>query len=373
MKKPLLLIPLVVAVAVAAFYLSQKKQSNSAANSTAPATEQQNETTKTVGRTTPPSITVPVTDQALKGFQKNDVIARLRAGIAAQDGAAMDAAYQDLIKYFEAHPEQAAEYVEFMRTEKEEQVLRMFALAMAASESGLVANEEIIKAAMELAKDGSFEQRQHIMLHLMSNFEMRDDVFESIYDISKNDANSQVKTSSVVVLADWMERFPDKADQLLARIGDIFKSAQEEDVRDFTYQVLALHKEQLTRDMHVLLQERLASEPDSYSANLIASALFAAPDDIRLDALTKTQTTFNAEADPERKRNLLLQLVCLSRGDIAPLLQQLSSGDSPLALDARDYLALVSNGGPFDPHDVLVQKSIRDGSPVSCADADHKH
>ncbi len=285
----------------------------------------------------------------------------------------MGVAYHELIALFEAHPERVEDYIGMMRSEQDEHVLRVFTLALAASESGLLANEEIIKMAMELAKDSSFEQRQHIMLHLMSNFEMRDDVFGSILEISRQDPNSQVKASSLIVMADWMDRFPDKSDVLLQKIGDIFKTAEDEDVRVLSYQVLSLHKEQLSREMHLLLSERLMSEPDSFAGNLIATALFAAPDDIRMDALAQTQSAFDKEADPERKRNLLAQIVCLSRGDVTELLRQISSGDTPLAHDARDYLAIVSTGGPFEPQDIIMHKDIRDGDHSSCTNPDHKH
>ncbi|MGI8964907.1 MAG: hypothetical protein ACR2H1_02335, partial [Limisphaerales bacterium] len=158
-------------------------------------------------------------------------MATLRAAVAARDREALDRAKTSLISFINSHPGLVEDYVAVLRSEQNEHVLRTFALALAETEVGLLANDKIISAAIQLAKDSSFEQRQHIMLNLMSKFpEMRDDVFQTVLELSQHDPTSQVKTSAVVVLADWMERFPDKKEKLLEHVGQIFKTAADEDV-----------------------------------------------------------------------------------------------------------------------------------------------
>jgi len=246
-----------------------------------------------------------------------------------------------------------------------------FALALAQTEVGLMENDKIILASIEMAKDSSFEQRQHIMLNLMSKFPgMRDDVFQTVLELSKQDPNSQVKTSAVTVLADWMDQLPDQKEMLLQQVAEIFKTAQDNDVRGFTYQVLALHRENLSRDMQLAISERLKTETDSFNGNLLALALSTAPDAVRQGALFHVQNAFNAETDSEKQRNLLAQIVCLAKGDSLPLLQKNSVGDSLLAQDARDYLALLTSNGVMDPELVLQQKAIRDANLQGAAHKD---
>lgn len=296
-------------------------------------------------------------------FLDSDVMAALRAALANGDQAGLEQAYNALMEYFRAHPEQIDDYLAVFRSEKNEHVLRQFAIALAESESGLLENDRIILAAIELAKDPSFEQRQHIMLNLMSKVpEMRDDVFQTILELSQHDPNSQVKTSAVTVFADWMDRLPDKKEMLLQQVGEIFKTAEDEDVRGFTYQVLALHRDDLSHEMQLAISERLKTETDSFNGNLLAAALSTAPDDIRNGALAHIETAFGAESDLEKRRNLLVQIVCLAREKSIPLLQKNSTGDSLLAQDARDYLILLANNAAVDPDLVLQQKAIRDAS-----------
>lgn len=295
------------------------------------------------------------------GFLGSNVMAVIRACLASPDRAGYDQAFKGLVDYINAHPEQVDEYVALLRSERDEHVLRAFALALGETEVGLLANDQIIGAAIELAKDSSFEQRQHIMLNLMGKVpEMRDDVYQAIHGLSRNDPNSQVKTSAVVVFADWMDRLPDQKEMLLGQLAEIFKTAQDEDVRGFTYQVLALHRDNLSPEMQLAISEQFKIEADPFSANLLAAALSAAPDEIRQPALSHAQSAFATEADLEKRRNFLLQIVCLARKDAVPLLQKNSVGESLLAQDARDYLILLASNTGFNPDEVLQQKAIRD-------------
>ncbi len=294
-------------------------------------------------------------------FIESDVMAALRMALANGDQTGLEQAYHKLMEHFRMHPEQVDEYLAVLRSEKNEHVLRQFALALAESESGLLENDKIIQAAIELAKDPSFEQRQHIMLNLMSKVpEMRDDVFQAVIALSQNDPNSQVKTSAVTVLADWMDRLPEKKEMLMGEISRIFRTAQDEDVRGFTYQILALHRDELSSDLQLAISERLKTETDSFNANLLASALSVAPDNIRKAALVPIETAFGVETNLEKQRNLLVQIVCLAKGESIPLLQKNSVGDSLLAQDAREYLSLMASNAAVDPDQFLQGKAIRD-------------
>ncbi len=292
-----------------------------------------------------------------------DYLTTVRAAIALGDRGSIDDAFASLVEYLNAHPEKVDEYVGTLRSEKDEQVLRTFALALAQSQAGLLENPKIIQTAIEMSKDSSFEQRQHIMLNLMAKFpEIRDDVLQNVVELSDKDPNSQVKTSAVVVLADWMDKFPDKSAGLLDQIGSIFNTATDPDVRGFTYQILALKKDKLSREMQSALSERLKIETDSFSGNLIVSALSAAPDDIRESARTQIQNAFNVTSDMEKKRNLLAQLVCLGRGDSVSILDKNSEGTSPLAEDAREYKKLLADGALVAPEVIFQNKAERDAS-----------
>ncbi|MGI8967054.1 MAG: hypothetical protein ACR2H1_13340, partial [Limisphaerales bacterium] len=125
--------------------------------------------------------------------------------------------------------------------------------------------------------------------------------------------------------------------------------------------ILALHSEQLPRELHAALVERLKTEPDSFNGNLLATALAAAPEDLRQNALAHIQTDFEKETNPEKKRNQLAQIVCLAKKKAEPLLKKISVGDSLLAQDARDYRALLS-AGPVKPEALFQQKAIRDAN-----------
>ncbi|MDB6025945.1 MAG: hypothetical protein JWM68_2168 [Verrucomicrobiales bacterium] len=291
-----------------------------------------------------------------------DIIKAARAAIEKGDMEAVSRAYEFFLAYIKEHPENIDEYVAAFSNEANEHILRALTRAMADAEAGLLENEKVMKSAVELAKDTSFEQRQHIMLHLMSQFpQMNEEAHQALLELSRNDPNSQVKTSAVAALADWMDKFPEQTGPLLGQLGEIFKNTKDEDVRVFAYQVLALHKESLTRDLQVVLGERLKLETESFNGNLIAAALSIAPDDIRLEAINYVQSRFGKEKDEETRRNLLAQIVALGRQDSLPLLTTCSKGDSLLAQDARDYIALVSSNQPYDVEQIFQQKSVRDG------------
>lgn len=298
-----------------------------------------------------------------KGFSASDVMTAIRASLASSDRAGYEQAFKALVDYINAHPERVDDYVAFLRSERDEHVLRAFAIALGETEVGLLANDQIVGAAIELAKDSSFEQRQHIMLNLMGKVpEMRDDIYQAIHELSRNDPNSQVKTSAVVVFADWMDRLPDQKEMLLGQLAEIFKTAQDEDVRGFTYQVLALHRDNLSPEMQLAISEQFKTEADPFNANLLAAALSAAPDEIRQPALSHAQSAFATETDMEKRRNFLLQIVCLAKAESVPLLQKNSIGDSFLAQDARDYLNLLASNTAVNPDAILELKAIRDAS-----------
>jgi hypothetical protein len=93
--------------------------------------------------------------------------------------------------------------------------------------------------------------------------------------------------------------------------------------------------------------------------------LSVAPDDIRLDAINFVQRQFDAAKDMENRRMLLAQLVAMARQDSIPLVTKYAQGDSLLAQDAKDYLALLSSNQPFESQDVFQQKALRDAQAVS--------
>ena len=366
MKKASLIVGIAVVAVAAIFVLKNSSK-------TPPEKQVQNSSSSTAtsasSKPTVEGVTAVKTATASPGqpsstaFGNSSIISALRAAVLAEDREGIDRASKELIDYINAHPDSVEDYVGFMKTEQNEYVLRMFTLALAQTEVGLLENDKIIQTAIDLAKDRTIEQRQHIMLHLLSKLpDMRENAFEAVMELSQQDPNSQVKTSAVTVLADWLEAYPDKMAEILGKVQEIFKTAKEDDVRAFTYQLLALHKESLTPEFHVQLSERLRSEPDLFNRNVIATALFAAPDAIRNDAFNFVNSMFQKETDMEIRRNLLAQMVCVKRGDVLPLLEKLSVGDSQLAQDARIYTGLVSSGQGFDPQDIFLQKAIRDAA-----------
>jgi hypothetical protein len=297
----------------------------------------------------------------------NPLFKALRDAYAANNREAMERAYEALVEYIKTHPEQIDDFLAALRAESNEHVLRAIARAIAESEA--LFGDKLAQTAIELAKDTSFQQRQHIMLHLMAQFpEVRDDLHQAVLELSRSDPDSQVKTSAVVVLADWMEKSPDSVMKLLDDVTQILNSAKDDDVRAFAYQVMALHKEKLPREVHSALNERLKAETDSFTGNILASALVAAPEDIRRDALAHVRASFGKETDEETRRNLLVQIVCLARTECLSLLKEQAVGSSLLAEDARDYLALFSTGESPDPDTVLMNKATRDTQRTASKD-----
>ena len=291
-------------------------------------------------------------------FLDSDVMKAVQTAVAAGDREALDAAYQALVEHIKAHPEMIDDYIAGLRSEQNEHVLRTLARALGDSEA--VWGEKLTQAAIELAKDSSFQQRQHMMLHLMGQFpEMQNDVHDAIRQISLQDPDSQVKTSAVVTMADWIEKFPDQTMALLNEVANIFNTAKEEDVLAFTYQLLALHKEKLTPEMHAAIAERLKAETDPFMRIPLVSALSAAPDETRKQTVTYLQSLFEHESDVEKKRNDLALLVAVQKGESVPMLRKLSNGGDLLAQDANDYLSLIAVG-PLEPETIFNQKATRD-------------
>jgi hypothetical protein len=308
-----------------------------------------------------------------RSFLNTPIMNAVRSALATRDEQAFSLAYESLIEYIKAHPEQIDDYMEALRTEQNEQVLRSLARAIAASE--VLWGDKLIETAIELAKDSSFLQRQHMMLHLMANSpEMRDDAFQAVLEIAQRDPDPQVKTSAVVAMAEWMHKFPDQTDGLLSHMESILKTAVDEDVRLFTYQLLALHKEKLPPEMQSTLVTHLKSAADSFSGTLISMALFSAPQHIRNDAAAHVETLYRKASDIEMQRNYLFQLVCLAQNDCVPLLQKTSVSGCLLGEDAQQYLAMLSTGS-VNPEDILMQKAVRDAqrnpSTEGCVGHDH--
>ncbi len=366
MKKiwPLLLLP---GAAVLVFFAVNRGARNaSTERPVAKVTNQEIANTSVVPQKKPVTISSAQTNLAKQTFVRPDlldadVVKAARASIEKGEMDAVEGVYEFFFQYIKAHPENVDEFVAAFWNEKNEHVLRALARAMVDVEAGLLSNAKVIEAAIQLAKDTSFEQRQHIMLHLMAQFpEMNEEARQAILELSRNDPNPQVKTSAVAALADWMDSFPEKTGLLLQQVGNVFKTTQDDDVRLFTYQILALHKESLTHDLQLALSERLKAEKDIFNCNLIASALSVAPDEIRLSAVNYVQSIFGKEEDLEKKRTLLAQIVALARQDSIPLLTKYKNEDSILAQDAKEYLALVSSDQPFDAEQIFQQKAIRD-------------
>lgn len=299
---------------------------------------------------------------ASANFAKGEIMNALRAAFGPpRNDEALETAYAALLAYINAHPEQVADYVNILRTETHEQVLRRFSFAIAESEVGLQANDEIIQAAIEMAKDRTIEQRQHIMLYMMSRFpDMRDDVHEAVRELARTDPNPQVRNSALSVMADWMEAHPDQVLSLLDDVEKVYETTDEDEVRAYTYQLFGLHTEKLPEDLHRSLFDRLKTEPDSFNCNLIAAALIGAPMEIKADALAYVQKTFDAEADVETRRNLLLQIVCLSGNDALPLLEKHAKEGSPLATDAAAFAKLLARGEGVEPFQLFEQRAIID-------------
>jgi hypothetical protein len=330
------------------------------------------ETNATSAKNSGATSAVSNSGQVHAGFLGSDVMKTMRTVIETRNEAAFQGTFDALTEYIKAHPELADEYIAALRAEQNEHVLRALARAIAASEA--VWSDKLSKTAIELAKDSSFQQRQHIMLHMMSSFpEMADDVYQAAVELSQKDPDSQVKTSAVVLLADWMDRFPEKTSVVLEHVESLLNTATDSDVLAFTYQLLALHKEKLSPAFHAVLGDRLKTEADLYNRNLIASALFDAPEETRREALSFVQTAFTAEKDMEKQRNLLAQIVCLAKQGSIPLLEKNSTGDSLLAQDAKEYAALLSTGEPFEPEAIFLKKAIRDGLQNTDDHKDHKH
>ena len=302
---------------------------------------------------------------------ESDAYKALRAAVqAGNQGAAVDA-FDNLVAFVKAHPEMVDDYVAALRTEKSEMVLRYLALALAESKE-VLRDDKIARVAIELAKDNSFQQRQHIALHLMGSFpEMRDDVRQAVIEISGQDRDSQVKASAVAVLADWMETFHGETGAgLITELEQIFKTAVDADVRGFTYQLAAAHKEQLPRSFQLALVERLKTETDWTGRNIIIAALTAAPGDIRGPVLAQVQSSFDHETDLENKRNLLAQLVTLIKEDSVDLLQKAVAENSPLAEDAKAYLAIITDG-TVSADTVFGQKSAIDAARIPPTEVKH--
>jgi hypothetical protein len=369
MKKALLVVALLVVAGglyVALKSPSKQTDASASANSTA---------AKAEGGDNKVTLTSPkLAEQPLTGFAASPVIAALRESLKSGDRPNFDPAFQALVDYINANPGNVEEFNGFMRTESDEQVLRFFTFALAASEVGLLENDEIIKTVTELAKTSTgFEQRQHIMLHLMSKFpDVRENVLQTVLDVAQNDPNAHVKTSGMVVLADWMEAHPDRTAEMLDHVRNIFNSSADQEVRAFGYQMLALHKESLPPEVHTQLAQTLRSEPDSFHGNLIAMALFAAPDSVRNDAIPYLQNAYQNETDAVIQRNRLLQWLMVSRGEDTEYLRRVAAGNSPAAEDAKVYLTHLQNTVRRDPQEWLQIYGERTADPnASCANHEH--
>ena len=285
------------------------------------------------------------------GFLDSDIMVAVRKAVESGDRVALDGAYQSLVEYLRAHPENIDDYIA-------EDVLR--SLSRAIAESDALWGEKLSAAASELAKDSSFQQRQHMMLHLIGQFpEIGKDVHDAVIDVANQDPDSQVKTSAVVALADWIEKFPEQTVALLDEVAKVFNTAKDEDVLAFTYQVLALHKEKLSREMHAALADRLQKENNQYLRVPMVTALSAAPADIRDQTASYLNSLFNTHTDLEMKRDDLAQIVALTKEASEPLLRTLVNRGDRLAQDAMDYLSLISVG-PLDAETIFNQKATRD-------------
>lgn len=276
-------------------------------------------------------------------FLQNPLVANLRAAMAARDQALIEKAFEELVAFIQQHPELTEEYLAALRTEPEEHLLRGLAKAMQRSET-LMENDAFIKSLIDLAQQQGFEQRQHIVLDTLAHAAyIKPDLFDAIKNISEAATQpSEVRASAIAVYADWMRKFPEKSPMMISELGRSLKETDDETVRALSVQLLALHRDKLTRDIQLALAERLKVEPQPAGQNLIASALSAAPPEIRGHVLGYLQGQYSSQADVAQKRLTLAQMVMLSPMEMRPMLEEVARGDSDLANDAREYLVLVN-------------------------------
>ncbi len=280
-----------------------------------------------------------------KTFLQSDLVANLRAALATQDQALIEKAFEELVAFIQAHPELAEEYLAALRTEPEEQLLRGLAKAMQRSEA-LMASDEFIKSIVEIAKQQGFEQRQHIMLDTLAQAALiKPELFDAMKQMSEAaDQPSEVRASAIAVYADWMAKFPEKSKMIIDELGRSLKETNDDSVRALSVQLLALHKENLPRDVQIALAERLKVEPYPAGQNLICSALSAAAPEIRDPVFRYLDNLFTAETDETERRLLLARLVILNPGVMPARLEQIGKGDSEIARDALDYLQTMNMG-----------------------------
>lgn len=305
---------------------------------------------------------------AQESFLQNQLVANLRAAIGTQDQERIERAFEELVAFIQAHPEFTEEYLDALRTERNEQLLRGLAKAMQRSEA-LMDNDAFIKSLVEMAKEQGFEQRQHIVLDTLAHAAyIKPELFDAIKAMSEaGDQPTQVRASAIAVYADWMRKFPEKSPMMIQELGRSLKETNDENVRALSVQLLALHRDKLTREIQLSLVERFKIESQPAGRNLIASALSTASPEIRGQVFDYLQKQYSAETDVTQQRLALAQMVMLSPMEIRPMLEQISKGNSELAEDAREYLVLV-NTRQVTPEMIMNSMVILAGN-----DPSHEH
>ncbi len=221
-------------------------------------------------------------------------------------------------------------------------------------------NKIIMQQALQLVNyDTVLERREAALGILGKALEISPDLLASVTQISRSDANNDVRIRAVAALQSWMTQHPELREQLTEQLVQTFNFSDDSSVRVHVMQTLAAQNQDAPEKVLPVLKSFLGHEPDLPKRLLLATATRDASPEIKDFALSELEAAYAHEKDVTTKRNLISQMVSTGGNNSTHVLQRLSENEPLLALEIKDYVEILESGVK-EPNEIFGEKMKRD-------------
>jgi len=258
--------------------------------------------------------------------------------------------------------------LEQLKTETD--VERIKLLAQLISENAEAAGVDLpINDLLEMAASGNPIKRLAALRILSTSSRVTPEMIRTVAELSKTDAQKDVRFAAINTMGEWMERNANLREQLSADIIGARDASTSPDIRGYAIQTVGLQKNGLPPSMLQPMVHSMQSESVPEIRSLAALAVSHADANLRPQALQHLQQAYHSETDLDAKRHLLTMIMRTGGSEASAVLQGLPANDPLLRQDIADYVNIMARG-VTDVNEIYDQKNQLDGKRGTEIDTD---
>lgn len=275
---------------------------------------------------------------------------------------------QNLSAQLRNHPADIEAMLEQLIIETDVEKIKAFAQLIA--ENAEAAGVDLpIADLLALAASGNPVKRIAALRILSTSSRVTPEMLESVANLSRTDAQKDVRFAAINTMGRWLDRNADMRSQLSAEIISARDASQSPDVRGFAIQTVGLQKNGLPQSMLDPMVQSMRTEQVPEIRSLAALALSHVEPNARPLALQNLEQAYYQETDLDARRHLLT-MIMRTAGSAAPeVLQRLPANDPLLRQDVADYVGIMASG-VTDVNQIYDQKNQLDGKRGTETDTD---